>query len=273
VKVLRDSFDRSQFLSYKQDSYFPAYDKVLAKFVGNTLTIVEVGVLNGGSLFMWRDYFGDQARIIGVDFNPGAKKWEADGFEIFIGDQSSEAFWDGFFKEVGDVDILIDDGGHTNPQQIVTVIKAVHHIRDGGLLIVEDTHASYMKGFGNPSPFSFISFAKKMVDNIHGRYSGNSGRAKTGSPPARQIFSVEFFESMTVFSVDRRLSKISSVINNGGVTSSAEDFRYKKNAIEQLTDKIKNSSWLMRSLYKKAMRREFKKQNAALKKYFDNINV
>ena len=36
---------------------------------------------------MWRDYFGKDARIIGIDLNPEAKKWEKHGFEIFIGNQ------------------------------------------------------------------------------------------------------------------------------------------------------------------------------------------
>ena len=46
---------------------------------------MEVGVFSGGSLFMWKNYFGKNSRIIGIDLNPDAKKLENHGFEIFIG--------------------------------------------------------------------------------------------------------------------------------------------------------------------------------------------
>ena len=75
-----------------------------------------MGVLNVGSLFMWRDCFGPKALIIGVDFNLLAMRWEEDGFEIFIGSQSSPDFWRDFFSSIGMVDVLLGDGGHTNEQ-------------------------------------------------------------------------------------------------------------------------------------------------------------
>lgn len=91
---------------------------------------------------MWRDFFGPQARIIGVEFNPDAKRWESDGFEIHIGDQSDVEFWKDFYNKTGPVDIILDDGGHSNEQQIVTVAQSASHINDGGVIIVEDTHNS-----------------------------------------------------------------------------------------------------------------------------------
>ena len=40
-----------------------------------------------------------KARIIGVDLNQNAKKWEKYGFDIFIGDQSDPEFWSNFRKK------------------------------------------------------------------------------------------------------------------------------------------------------------------------------
>jgi hypothetical protein len=151
-------YKRSKYLSVKHSSYFHVYEELLTKYRGKNFTFVEIGVLNGGSLFMWRDFFGPGARIIGIDLNPDAKKWEKDNFEIFVGSQSDENFWDQLFLSVGDVDVVLDDGGHTNEQQIITAEKCFPHIKDGGMLIVEDTHTSYMTKFGNPSKYSFISF-------------------------------------------------------------------------------------------------------------------
>ena len=87
------SYLGSPYSTVKQSTYFSVYDELFKKFKNKEITFLEVGVLDGGSLFMWRDYLGSQARIIGVDLNPEAKKWKKDGFEIFIGYQSKESFW------------------------------------------------------------------------------------------------------------------------------------------------------------------------------------
>jgi hypothetical protein len=129
---LLEIFQKTKYLSVKHTSYFQVYEEVLARFVGKPITFVEVGVFNGGSLFMWREYLGPQARIIGIDMNPDAQRWREHGFEIFIGDQSDPDFWDRFYAEVGNVDVLLDDGGHMNQQQIVTAHKALDRIRAQG---------------------------------------------------------------------------------------------------------------------------------------------
>ena len=81
---LYQSFLKSPHRSIKHESYFSVYDKLLSKYIDQDITFVEIGILDGGSLFMWRDFLGDKARIIGIEINPVAKKWEEHGFEIFI---------------------------------------------------------------------------------------------------------------------------------------------------------------------------------------------
>jgi hypothetical protein len=223
-------YKRSQYLSVKHSSYFHVYEDLLTKYRGKNVTFVEVGVLNGGSLFMWRDYFGPAARIIGIDLNPDAKKWEKDNFEIFVGSQSDEKFWDQLFLSIGDVDILLDDGGHTNEQQIVTVEKCIPHIKDGGMLIVEDTHTSYMRKFGNPSKYSFISYCKTLIDSINSRFpsvmvSNNSLN--------KVVCSVEIFESIVCFRVDRAKCFVGSLTSNEGISSNARDFRNQGSVLQE----------------------------------------
>ena len=120
--------------------------------------IVEIGVKDGGSLFIWKKLF-PHAKIIGIDLNLECKKFEKDGFIIEIGDQSSREFWKDFFYKHQNVDIIIDDGGHTNTQQISTAISCIPFIKDGGILITEDVMCSYFFNFGNPSKYSFINYS------------------------------------------------------------------------------------------------------------------
>ena len=217
------SYLASPYLSLKHSAYFQVYEELLSNYRNKKITFVEVGVLNGGSLFMWRDFFGPEARIIGVDFNPLAKRWEEDGFEIFIGSQSSPDFWRDFFSSIGMVDVLLDDGGHTNEQQIVTTHQSIPFIKDGGLLIVEDVHASYFKDFGNPSKYSFINYAKLFIDSINARFPGVEVVKNMFSDA---VYSAHFYDSIVAFSVDRRKCFVSSWTSNEGQTFEAEDYRH-----------------------------------------------
>ena len=197
--------------SLKWSSYFPVYDLLIGPYLGRTdVVLVEIGVMNGGSLHLWRTLLGDGARIIGVDLNPTAAAMRDHGFEIFIGDQSSPEFWRYFFARVGKVDILIDDGGHTNKHQITTVECCLDYIRDGGIIMVEDTHTSYMPQFGNPSRYSFMNYCKSLVDGIQARSSAIETLPMTRF--ASSVFSIGFYESMVCLHVDRRYCKPSKLL-------------------------------------------------------------
>jgi 23S rRNA U2552 (ribose-2'-O)-methylase RlmE/FtsJ len=237
VKNLVDAYRSSPSLSIKYDTYFPVYEELLSKYRGTDLVLVEVGVFNGGSLFMWREYLGPQARIIGIDLNPSAKIWEQHGFEIHIGDQACEDFWENFFEKVGPVDVFIDDGGHTNLQQIATVHCAIEHIRDGGVLIVEDVHTSYFREFGNPWGRSFVGFATKIIDAVNSRAAALATHRERY---AKCVHQVSFFESIVALHVNTKLCKKSSPTSNGGITQNASDFRY-QGAIQSWLFSAKNT--------------------------------
>jgi len=220
---LRQAFYNSPEYSVKWESYFPVYSELFSKFVGKKITFLEVGVLHGGSLFMWREYLGPEARIIGIDLNPEAIKWQEYGFEIFIGDQADSNFWKHVIPNIGCLDVVLDDGGHTNLQQIQTIKNLVNSINDGGLIVIEDTQTSYQRDFGNPSPTSGVEFAKSLIDAIASR---NPELNQIEPSFTRNIQSIRFFESIFAIYVNSESAQLNKVIANGREQSDASDFRY-----------------------------------------------
>lgn len=233
MNSIKECFDRAPYFSAKHENYFEIYDLLLTKYRGKNIIFIEFGVFAGGSLFMWREFFGPQARIIGVDLNPDALKWRDFGFEIFIGDQGSEKFLKNLFLQVGEVDIVLDDGGHKFHQQIITSTISLRFIKDGGALIVEDTHTSYLNEFGGPSNHSFMSWASNCVDAMHTRYSPLVKNYSLG-PISSCVYSMEFFESIVVFNVNRKLCKVNLPCVNGGIYKEQVDFRYQGSVFGRL---------------------------------------
>ncbi len=253
-----EAYLKSPYRSVKHTTYFEVYDELFSRYRNKDVTFVEIGVLGGGSLFMWREFFGPKARIIGVDFNPNAKKWEEHGFEIFIGSQSDESFWKDFIEKVGPIDVVLDDGGHTYLQQITTTEMLLDHIKDHGILVVEDTHTSYMKRYG-PKKYSFISYVKNMIDKINFRFAKFSDKK---SDP--RIWSIQCFESIIAFHINRKASNLKSEkTTNNGANDLAKDYRYKDvNFLGRFSNALSRIK-LLRNLMV-----TYTTKNKSLKKYF-----
>lgn len=215
-----EAFNQTKYFSQKYTNYFPIYDELFGNFQGTELTFVEVGVLHGGSLSMFRNFFGKNARIIGIDNNQAALQFSPD-FEIFIGDQSDPSFWDHFFKTVGPIDILLDDGGHKNVQQIQTVVSALPNVKDGGLIVIEDTHTSFMYEFGNPNKRSFMNWATLKAQNLTKRHYFVDKADNLVS----RVSSINFFDSFVSFHISTEISKPGTSINNGGEKTTNSDNR------------------------------------------------
>ena len=217
---LYNLFNSSKNSSIKWKKYFPIYERLFEKYKNKKITFVEVGILDGGSLEIWKKYFGNNSRIIGIDNNPECKKLENENFEVFIGSQSDPNFWKKFYSVVGKIDIILDDGGHKNDQQIISLVNSVEHINNGGLHIVEDVHSSYQKHYGNPYKYSFINFSKKIVDDINSTFPNIE---KFNYSLNHFIYSIEFFESIVAFKIDRNLCYENTMVDNLGFKSNNTD--------------------------------------------------
>ena len=262
-------YNKLKFCSVKCDTYFNVYEELFSKFIGKKFTFVEIGVLWGGSLFMWKEYFGNNARIIGVDLNPKAKELEKDGFEIFIGSQSDEQFWKDFYTKVGKIDVLLDDGGHVNDQQIITLNQAVNNMNDGGVIVTEDVHTSYLKKFGNPSKVSFVNYAKHLVDAVNSRAPVT--KIKQNNDFKKKIHSISFYESIVALKINsNKCLDATTIKNNDNRKDDVEDLR-KCDYFPNVDKYLNNQLGILNKIpvLKKILRYLFYKHNFIIKtKYY-----
>ena len=165
--------------------------------------MMEIGVYHGGSLGMWKSYFGPRARFVGVDINPRALKFADDRVDIVIGDQSDRAFLRTLRDRYRRIDVLLDDGGHGMEQQIVTFEELFDAVADDGVYLVEDTHTSYWPEYGGglDAPGSFIEFSKHLADQLnawHVREWKDTERSRF----ARSAWSLTYYDS--VVAIEKR---------------------------------------------------------------------
>lgn len=285
MKII-EAFQSINRACVKHQSYMAAYEHILSDFCGKKVVFIEVGISSGGSLEGWKNFFAPGSKIIGVDFNPTMQTTlENEGFEIFIGDQADPLFWKNVFREVGPIDILLDDGGHTNEQQIITLRSAIPHVNDGGLILIEDTHTSYMASFMNPYRYSFINYAKLCIDIVNDRfYSLN--RYRNQGLIKENIKGVSFFQSIVCFYKDRSQCYISKEIFFGNSDQQSKamptDFREKDLEIASWKKSLKNiyTKYFAKQLANTSSAKQIKsvfyfnkslyRKNRSMKSYFKN---
>ena len=63
-------------LIHKWAHYFDVYDRHFSKYRNKEIVVLEIGVSQGGSLQMWRNYFGTDAQIfMALMSTQSAKNW------------------------------------------------------------------------------------------------------------------------------------------------------------------------------------------------------
>lgn len=239
-KTAKKSFLESELKSIKHSNYFDIYDEILSSYKGKRIKVLEIGVLNGGGLLMLRKILGDNAQIVGVDLNPSCLKFNDYGFKIIIGDQSDDKFWVDFFSNMGNFDVIIDDGGHTNSQQINSLNSCIEYIKDGGIYVTEDVHTSYWIEFGNPSKSSYINYVKKIVDVINSR--GPRVKPQMRNPFFSTLHSISIYQSIVCFRINRIKSIPSNHISNKGKSFAHQDFRNNLSAIYPILNLLNSSN-------------------------------
>lgn len=158
---------------HKWIHYFDIYERHFSRFQGNAPVLLEIGVMGGGSLAMWREFFGEDSKIIGLDINPACKQHESAGIKIFIGSQDDQTVVDKILEECPRIDIVLDDGSHRMEHIIASFNMLYHRMHHRGVYIVEDTHTCYWPEYGGglKEPNSFMEFVKDRIDEINAQHT------------------------------------------------------------------------------------------------------
>ena len=191
---------------HKWMHYFDIYHRHFSRFRDAEPTVLEFGVNHGGSLQMWKQYFGTGARIYGVDINPKCKLVEEEGIEVFIGDQQDRHFLRELAASIGPIQVLIDDGGHKMRQQITTFEEVYPSVSVPGVYLVEDLHTSYWRkwGGGIRRRGSFIEYSKRLIDQLHAwhiyrkRTGWHIGSRISVDDFTRSAYSMTYYDSVLV---------------------------------------------------------------------------
>jgi len=201
--LLRDLFYHHEGkLIHKWDHYFDVYEKYFSRYrgTGKKINILEIGIWHGGSMQLWKKYFGDKVHVYAIDVDAECKELEEDNTSIFIGSQSDPKFLQDVIKQLPELDIIIDDGGHTMEQQKCSFENLFLKLKDGGVYIIEDTHTSYWQEFkgGLKNSNSFIEYTKNYVDSLHDAHIANKKRLLVNEI-TRHIDCISYYDSMIVF--------------------------------------------------------------------------
>jgi 23S rRNA U2552 (ribose-2'-O)-methylase RlmE/FtsJ len=211
---LRKYFDNNTGrVIHKWEHYFEIYDRHFSPFRNKEIVILEIGVFQGGSLQMWKDYFGPKAKIYGIDIDPKCKQYEENNIEIFIGSQTDEKFLANVKNKIPKIDILIDDGGHTMHQIKTSFLELFDHLKDDGIYAVEDLHTSYWLDYGGgfKRMGTFNEYSKNIIDSIHAWHSRQ--KSFKIDKYTNTVHSLHYYDSITI--IEKRKMKAPTSLSSG----------------------------------------------------------
>lgn len=185
--------------------YFEIYETFMQKYVGKDVKFLEIGVYRGGSMQMWRDYFGEKATIVGIDIDENCKQYEGGNVHICIGSQADQAFLKEVSQKWGPFDVILDDGSHFMEHMIISFETLFPLLKDGGTYMCEDCQCCYSPRYGGEylKEDSFIEYSKNFADCVNSQFI-NPEKADMLPPYAEYVKACHYYDSMVVVEKKRR---------------------------------------------------------------------
>jgi hypothetical protein len=204
----------------KWTHYFPAYERHFGRFVNQSITMLEIGCGLGGSLQMWKRYFGPAAQIVGVDIRKAATDYAEHQIEIRIGDQGDPEFLGALVDELGPFDVILDDGSHQMAHMSASFLALYPTMPRNGVYAVEDLHTCYQDRYGGGyrREGTFIEVCKGLVDELN---ADLSRKAVGVTQFSRTTTSMHFYPSIVFFERGQFLPRLAPRIGNAADDSAA----------------------------------------------------
>jgi hypothetical protein len=193
---------------YKSDKwgkhkYTLHYSTHFRKLKFKRLKLFEIGVggyhfhdIGGNSLRMWKRYF-PFAKIYSLDIYDKSH-FEESRIRIFKGSQTDLALLDKIILDIGEPDIIIDDGSHINEHVITTFKFLFPKLKNNGIYVIEDTETSYWPDYGGDSidinnQTTIMNFFKGLTDCLN--YQELINRNQSPSYFDKNIISIQFYHN------------------------------------------------------------------------------
>lgn len=179
----------------RRHNYLEVYEKYLLPLRDKEINLLEIGVAEGCSLRMWKEYF-QKGNIYGLDFID-RKVLEEDRIVTLKANQASEFE---LTEALGTkkFDIIIDDASHIPSYQQASITALFdNYLKENGIYIIEDLFSSYTwlqnsSEIGIDNPLNTIYFIKEQIDGLNACFHGKQPEIKT-------IQSIHAYRSMVVF--------------------------------------------------------------------------
>lgn len=119
-------------------NYLSFYERMLPDrdFSG---CLLEIGVMDGASLRMWREYY-PEAKIIGLDID---RKEPIKGCEVWCCDATNWPQMLAAGVDLHTYGVIVDDGSHSTFDQQRTLELLWPFLEAGGVYVMEDLHTSF----------------------------------------------------------------------------------------------------------------------------------
>jgi SAM-dependent methyltransferase len=119
----------------------PVYEETFGHLQDEEVSFLELGILGGGSLKMWSDYFPN-GQVIGFDMEPYYQA-KTSRITTFRGDQADPAALQLVIEKGAPFDIIIDDCAHQGHLARASFNLLFPHLKPGGFYIIEDWGTGY----------------------------------------------------------------------------------------------------------------------------------